>query len=103
MKKCKKNLSVNKKIKGVLLSDFKGIVYLYNIVDRQNNIIYVGITSDLRATEIRHVNLRHDYFAEMIVLGSFYDRSIAEFMEISLIKELLSQGVKLRNKVVDFN
>lgn len=101
MKKCKKNFSVNNKTKGYYIDETE-IIYLYNIVNDKNEVIYVGITSDIKQTKNRHFNICDIHNAKIKIVGSFYDRDLAEFIEMQLIKEYLNNGVKLLNKVTEF-
>ena len=79
-------------------------VWIYCLVNKNGEVRYVGSTSDLLQTKNRHAfkgEAEREEF-QMIILGHFYDRSLAEFVEIRLIEEYFRQGCNLLNKVVGF-
>ena len=97
MKRCKKNLNSINGIKGIGIEK----IFLYQLCNK-NEIVYIGITSDVKQTRVRHLNTIYNYDVEMLIVGEFYDRHLAEFFEIVLIKECLTNGNKLINKIIDF-
>lgn len=94
MKKCKKNFKPTKGIKGYSFNKY----FLYTLNSIEGCIKYIGITTDIKQTTKRH----YKYNCDLIIIGEFYDRNLAEFFEIILIKELISKGIQLKNKVTDF-
>ena len=94
MKKCKNNFNPLKGINGYFFNKY----FLYTLKSSDGVIKYVGITTDIKQTTNRHY--RHN--CDLIIIGEFYDKNLAEFFEIILIKELLSNGIELKNKVTDF-
>lgn len=103
MYRCKKNFNVKNGINGINFNSVNETIYLYVIVNNYDEIIYVGITKDLISTNNRHFDKLFDNKGYIKIVGEFYDRHLAEFFEITLIKECLSKGCKLINKIIDFN
>lgn len=97
MKKCKKNLNVVSGLKGKEIDK----IFLYQLKNNES-IIYIGISIDMVATKLRHLHIINDYDCEILIIGEFYDRYLAEFFEIKLIEECLNSGVKLINKITSF-
>jgi predicted GIY-YIG superfamily endonuclease len=95
MKKCKNNF--NPLLNGINGYSFNKF-FLYTLISTNGLIKYVGITSDIKQTLNRH----YKHNSKLKIVGEFYDRNLAEFFEITLIKELLSKGIELENKVTDF-
>lgn len=97
MKRTIKKLNVKESIKGLEMDS----IHLY-VLENEIGVKYVGVTKDLPQTKIRHQSkmLYNDLYFK--VIGSFFDRGLAEFFEITLIKELESCGVELLNIVNDF-
>lgn len=102
MKKCKKNFKTRNVVKGYSVDETETI-FLYNIVNDNGKVIYIGITNDIKQTKARHFHICDLYNAKMIIIGSFFDINLAEFIEIQLIQEYLKNGVNLLNKVVEFS
>lgn len=98
-KSTKKNLNIPKD--GILHKDSSDY-YLY-VLDNGKEIFYVGITQHLTETKHRHFQKYHYKDYKFKIIGVFYDRNLAEFFEIKLIQECISQGLYLENKVNKFS
>ena len=85
--------------KGLIGNENLEYNYIYCLKDIYDAPKYIGVTKNITTTKNRHFGKCVQHELSFSVLGMFYDRSLAEYIEIKIIEKLNSEGINTINIV----